>query len=75
MNEDKKETSSELALVRKNPPLFPMGFRFSSSESICIVDFCDVQANESVNVFFSIAITKEMAKDLSDKLNDFISEE
>jgi len=59
---------------RKNPPAFPMGFRFAEINGICTIDFIDIPTQNG-NVFSSIAITKSQAKDLVSSLNRFIGEE
>mgnify|MGYP000450370662 CR=1 FL=1 len=65
----------ELKLIdRKSAPKFPMGFRFGAIGEICIIDFIDIP-NDTGNVFSSIAITKDQAKDLVENLSKFINNE
>ncbi|WP_051916938.1 MULTISPECIES: hypothetical protein [unclassified Serratia (in: enterobacteria)] len=60
---------------RVNPPIFPLSIRMGISDDICIVDFMDSPEKDVVNVFYSIALTKNHAERLISGLTKFIEME
>lgn len=63
---------------RNSPPVLPMGFRVGVGKDICIVDLIDEThaANGAGNryCFYSFSLTKSHAKELRDRLDDFIGD-
>ena len=68
------EIKNDNLIYRENPPTFPLGFRFAIAKEVCIIDFIDIPDNDVRKVSYSIAITKNLAKDLIDNLDTFINE-
>ncbi|WP_130930672.1 hypothetical protein [Pseudomonas sp. Sample_24] len=69
-NEDKPLKKSELS--RTTPPVMPMGFRIGITPEVIVVDLVDAPNAKESKIFYSIALTKESAKNLRDALVDFL---
>lgn len=69
------EKKGEKFICRENPPIFPMGFRFGIGKDVCTIDFLDIPDDNVRKVSYSIAITKDHAKDLIESLETFINQE
>jgi len=62
-------------IPRENPPLFCTGFRIGSNGHVCIVDFIDTPDDNIRKVFTTVVLTQDTARDLVEKLNNFINED
>jgi len=61
---------------RENPPSFSMGFRVGIVDGgMCIIDFLDNPDKDVLKVSSAIMLTKDGAKDLVKRLNEFVYEE
>lgn len=69
-NETKAPKKSELS--RSTPPVMPMGFRVGITPEVMILDLLDTPNAKEANIFYSIALTKDSAKNLHDSLKDFL---
>jgi hypothetical protein len=70
-SEDKPLKKSELSRVA--PPVMPMGFRVGTTDEIMVVDFIDAPNIKESKIFFSIALTKDSAKNLHEALASFVA--
>lgn len=70
MTSEKEEQSF---IHRKNPPIFPMGFRCGIAQDIMIIDFVDVQDAKYSNIFSSIVLTEKTAIQLKEQIDFFLN--
>ncbi|SQF93812.1 Uncharacterised protein [Paucimonas lemoignei] len=61
--------------IRKNPPAFPLGFAAQSTDEILILDFVDAPNGAEKNVFFSVALNRDIASEMLKLLVRFIEDE
>lgn len=70
MTSEKEEQSF---IYRKNPPIFPMGFRCGIAQDIMIVDFVDIQDEKHSDIFSSIVLTEKTAIQLKGQIDFFLN--
>ncbi len=68
-----EETKDEY--IRIVSPLFVSGFKAMQTEEILIVDFLTAFPGESQRIVASVALTKDIAENLSRALSTFIQED
>lgn len=61
--------------IRKSPPSFPLGFAAQSTDEILILDFVDAPNGGEKNVFFSVALNRDIASEMLKLLVSFIENE
>lgn len=59
-------------LSRANPPVMPMGFRVGITPEVMVLDFLDTPNAREANIFYSIVLTQDSAKNLQAYLADFL---
>ncbi|MBX8608204.1 hypothetical protein K5D65_13450 [Pseudomonas cichorii] len=59
---------------RTKPAVFPLGFSAQSTNDVIVVDFVDTPNEVDRNVFFSVALTKDIAAEMATVLKQFVEE-
>ena len=61
----------QVTIKRMSPPVFPMGFRLSKADGVCIIDLLDNTNDTDKQCFYSIVLTTKQAGNLGAKLLAF----
>lgn len=59
-------------MLRKSPPILPMGFRAGFSDELLVIDLIDSPNPETRSIFYSLALTKSMSIELINILDNFV---
>lgn len=59
---------------RTKPAILPLGFGAQSTKDVIIIDFMDTPTEKTKNVIFSVALTKDIALEISEILKQFVEE-
>lgn len=70
----KLDRDNQVQHQRNVAPIFTSGFKAMQASEILIVDFVTAFPNEIMQIFSSVALTKDIAQNLAIALTEFVEE-